>query len=97
MPRDGHVRFGGGDTSYLLGQRSLPYSTSSSWVAWKFLHTMHTGSPRSRNEGTWMVTTRATTRPRHHPKPRDFFSNFTEFLRTFYSTFMTSLLIPVTL
>src|SRR5262249_52771794 len=34
--------FGGGDTPYLLGQRSLPYSTSSGWVAWKFLDSMPT-------------------------------------------------------
>jgi len=78
-------------------RNSIQKSTSSSWVAWKFLRTMHTGSPRSRNEGTWTVTTRATTWPRYHHKTRDFFSNLTEFLRTFYRTFMTSFLIPVIL
>jgi hypothetical protein len=87
-------------TLFLLAEcarKHHPDITSSSWVAWTFVHTMHTGSPRSRHEGTWTATTRATTRPRYHPKTRDFFSDFTEFLRTFYRTFMTSRLIPVTL
>ena len=66
-------------------------------MSWKFLNTLRTASSRSRNRRTWTVTTRATTWPRHHHKTRDFFSNLTEFLRAFYSTFMTSLLVPVTL
>jgi hypothetical protein len=63
---------------------SIQKSALRWWLVGKFLHTMHTGSPRSRNGGTWTVTTRASTRPRHHPKTRDFFSNFTHFLQYLY-------------